>query len=51
MELVYIDYLTVQSDKSKKDVSILVVTGHFTSNAETFLSLPSQTASVTAQTF
>ena len=30
MELIHIDYLTIKSDKSEKDINILVVTDHFT---------------------
>ena len=30
MELVHIDYLTIESNKSEKDVNILVVTDHYT---------------------
>ena len=45
MELVNIDYLTIESNKSEKDVSILVVTDHFTRLAQAFVTA-SQTASV-----
>ena len=30
MELVHMDYLTIESNKQDKDVNILVVTDHFT---------------------
>ena len=43
------DYLTIESDKSEKDVNILVVTDHFTRLAQAFVT-PSQTASVIAKT-
>ena len=49
MELVHIDYLTIESNKTKKDINILVVTDHFTRLAQAFVT-PSQTASVVAKT-
>ena len=50
MELVHIDYLTIESNKTEKDINILVVTGrHFTRLAQAFVT-PSQTASVVAKT-
>ena len=36
MELVHIDYLTIESNKSEKDVNILVVTDHYTRLAQAF---------------
>ena len=48
MELVHIDYLTIESNKSE-DINILVVTDHFTRLAQAFIT-PSQTASVVAKT-
>ena len=47
-ELVHMDYLTIESNKSEKDVNILVVTDHFTRVAQAFMT-PSQTASVVAK--
>ena len=49
MELVHIDYLTTESNKTEKDINILVVIDHFTSLAQAFVT-PSQTASVVAKT-
>ena len=49
MELIDMDYLTIQSDKSDKDVKILVVTDHLTRLVQAFMIL-SQTASVVAKT-
>ena len=49
MELVHMDYLTIESNKQDKDVNILVVTDHFTRLAHAFVT-PSQTASVVAKT-
>ena len=49
MELVHIDYLTIESNKTEKDINILVVTDHFTRLAEAFVT-PSQTSSVVAKT-
>ena len=49
MELVHIDYLTMESNKTEKDINILVVTDHFTRLAQAFIT-PSQTASVVAKT-
>ena len=49
MELVHIDYLTIESNKTDKDINILVVTDHFTRLAQAFVT-PSQTASVVAKT-
>ena len=41
MELVHIDYLTIESNKTEKDINILVVTDHFTRLAQAFVT-PSQ---------
>ena len=49
VELVHIDYLTKESNKTEKDINILVVTDHFTRLAQAFVT-PSQTASVVAKT-
>ena len=43
------DYLTIESIKSDKDMNILVVTEHFTRLAQAFVT-PLQTASVVAKT-
>ena len=43
MELVHMDYLTIESGKANKDVNILVVTDHFTRYAQAFIT-PTQTA-------
>ena len=48
MELVHMDYLTVESGKANKDVNILVATDHFTRYAQAFVT-PTQTARVVAQ--
>ena len=48
MELVHIDYLTIETNKSEKNINILVVTDHFTRLAQAFIT-PSQTASVVAK--
>ena len=50
MELVHIDYLTIESNKTEKDINILVVTDHFTRLAHKPFVTPSQTASVVAKT-
>ena len=49
MELVHIDYLTIESGTSDIDVNILVVTDHFTRYAQAFVT-SSETAKATAQT-
>ena len=49
MELVHIDYLTIESNKTEKDINILVVTDHFTRLAQAFVT-PFQTVSVVAKT-
>ena len=49
LELVHIDFLTIESGKTDKDINILVVTDHFTKYAQAFIT-HSQTASVVANT-
>ena len=49
MELVHIDYLTIESNKTEKDINILVVTDHFTRLVQAFVTA-SQTVSVVAKT-
>ena len=49
LELVHIDFLTIESGKTDKDINILVVTDHFTRYAQAFVT-HSQTASVVANT-
>ena len=49
MELVHINYLTIESKLSEKDVNILVITDHFTCYAQAFVT-SSQTALVVANT-
>ena len=49
LELIHMDFLTIESGKTGKDVKILVVTDHFTQYAQAFVT-PSQTAPVVPQT-
>ena len=49
MELVHIDYLTIESNKSERDVNILVVTDHYTRLAQAFV-MSTQTAATVAKT-
>ena len=49
LELIHMDFLTIESGKTGKDVNILVVTDHFTQYAQVLVT-PSQTAWVVAQT-
>ena len=49
MELVHIDYLTIESGKTDKDINVLVVTDHFTRYAQAYVT-KTQTAKVVAQT-
>ena len=39
LELVHMDFLTIESGKTGKDVNILVVTDHFTHYAQAFVTL------------
>ena len=48
-ELILMDFLTVESGKSDKDINILIVTDHFTRYVQAFIR-QSQTARVVAQT-
>ena len=49
LELVHIDFLTIETPKKDKDVNILVVTDHFTRYAQAYVTR-SQTAPVVANT-
>ena len=52
LELVYINYLTIEAPKtsrSQKDVNILIVTDHFTRYAQAYM-MPNQKASTVAKT-
>ena len=52
LELVHIDYLTIEAPKtsrSQKDVNVLIVTDHFTRYAQAFIT-PNQKASTVAKT-
>ena len=49
MELIHMDFLTIESGKAAKDVNILVVTDHFTRYGQAFVT-PTQTAGEVAQT-
>ena len=49
LELVHIDFLTIEAPKKDKDVNILVVTDHFTRYAQAFVTR-SQTVPVVANT-
>ena len=46
---IHMDFLTIESGKTGKDVNILIVTDHFMQHAQAFIT-PSQTAWVVAQT-
>ena len=48
MELVHMDYLTIEANEGGKDVHILVIPDHFTHYAQAIVS-SSQTAKCTAQ--
>ena len=48
MELVHMDYLTIEANEGGKDVHILVITDHFTHYVQTIVT-SSQTAKCTAQ--
>ena len=49
LELVHIDFLTIESPSQNKDINILVMTDHFTRYAQAYVTR-SQTASVVANT-
>ena len=49
LELIHVDYLTIESGKANQDINVLVVTDHFMHYSQAFIT-PSQTARVTAQT-
>ena len=48
MELVHMDYLTIEATEEGKDIHILVMTDHFTSYAQAIVT-SSQTTKCTAQ--
>ena len=48
MELVHMDYFTIEANEGGKDVHILVITDHFTCYAQAIVT-SSQTANCTAQ--
>ena len=48
VELVHMDYLTIEANEDGKDVHILVITDHFTQYAQAVVT-SSQTAKCTAQ--
>ena len=48
MELVHIDYLTIEATKGGKDIHILVITDHFTGYAQVIVTSV-QTTKCTAQ--
>ena len=48
MELVHMDYLTIEATEGGKDIHILVITDHFTRYAQAIVT-SSQTATCTAQ--
>ena len=48
MELVHMDYLTIEANEAGKDVLILVISDHFTHYAQAIIT-SSQTAKCTAQ--
>ena len=48
LELVHIDFLTIESGKDSKDINVLIITDHFTKFAQAFVT-QSQTASVVAR--
>ena len=49
LELVHMDFLTIECGTSDKEVNILIVTDHFTRYAQVYVT-KSQTASVVANT-
>ena len=48
MELVHMDYLTIDHGRTKKDVNILIITDHYSRFAQA-IKTPNQTALATAQ--
>ena len=50
MELVHMDYLTIEANEGGKDVHILVITHHFTCYVQAIV-MSSQTAKCTVQNF
>ena len=48
LQLVYLDYPTIEATKDGKDVHVLFITGHFTRYAQALVT-SSQTARCTAQ--
>ena len=48
MELVHMDYLTIESGRGGKDVNVLIITDHFTRYAEAIVT-PNQSAIATAK--
>ena len=49
LELVHMDFLTIESPKTDKDINVLIITDHFMRYAQAFVTR-SQTASVVANT-
>ena len=49
LELIHMDFLTIESLKTDKDINVLIVTDHFTCYAQAFVT-KSQTANVVANT-
>ena len=49
LELIHMDFLTIESGKTDKDVNILIIMDHFTQYPQAFVT-PLQTAQVVAQT-
>ena len=50
LELVHLDFLTIEKEGSDKNANVLVITDHFTHYALAFLT-PKQTAPYEAKTF
>ena len=48
MELVHVDYLTIEANEGGKDIHILVITNHFTRYVQAIVT-SSQTAMCTTQ--
>ena len=49
LELIHMDFLTIESLKTNKDINVLIVTDHFTHYAQAFVT-KSQSANVVANT-